>query len=244
MGSAWWWWQHAALTLAGACTDVVVRSGGVITGLRVTMVVSSLAVEEGGVIHSDGTSTATTGTASHSYIGASHGGQAALSDVLPYGSVANPTDVGSKPSVNTNYGGGAIHITAAGGATVDGRVSADAVFLNHHQGGGSGGSVLLSAGSVHGSGAIHARGNRGRMGATASGGSGGRVAVKASSLGSTFSGSIDAKGGGTDSSLPVRVVCCRGRGAQVMFTSWELCDVCMCRTGAWWYRLLGCSRLP
>lgn len=98
---------------------------------------------------------------------------------------------GSGNSIAT--GGGVIHITAQqmlhdGQITVNGK---DAL-TNSDYGGGSGGSVLIEAGSFDGSGVIQANGGAGG-GTDGGGGSGGRIAIHFNST--FFSGIISAYGG-------------------------------------------------
>ena len=66
----------------------VVTVRGVITGVRVQVSAHRVFIEDGGRIHSDGTSTAATGRGQADDIGASHGGVAQQSTASAYGSLA------------------------------------------------------------------------------------------------------------------------------------------------------------
>ena len=66
----------------------VITVRGVITGVRVQVSAHRVFVEDGGRIHSDGTSTAATGRGQANDIGASHGGVAQQSTASAYGSLA------------------------------------------------------------------------------------------------------------------------------------------------------------
>lgn len=119
-----------------------------------------------------------------------------------YGSISLPMDLGSGGG-NTGgllggAGGGRLAITA-GTLQLDGRISADgrngAVWaLSMASGGGSGGTVVLSAANFHGTGNISAGGGSspppGRIGG---GGGGGRIVVAYGS--SDFTGPVKAQGG-------------------------------------------------
>jgi len=114
-----------------------------------------------------------------------------------YGSFAQPTDLGS--GGGTSYvgiggaGGGAIQITAGGTFIINGTISADgANGTNSRSGGGSGGSIWITAQLVSGSGAISAQGGAGEP-THGGGGGGGRIAIQCDV--NTFAGSLAAYGG-------------------------------------------------
>lgn len=120
---------------------------------------------------------------------------------LTYGSVVNPVDFGSGSS-STGAGppgvpgGGAIRLTIGGTLRVDGSVSAAGAndAGNYGCGGGSGGSIYISASAVASSGSISANGGNAYPQADlGGGGGGGRVAVYYNA--NTYSGSISAFGG-------------------------------------------------
>lgn len=119
-------------------------------------------------------------------ISGSHGGwrNGAADDSLkgncaPYGNPKEPVDIGSCTCVGTDSagkaapGGGAVYVTVGGTATVNGSMTADG--NGNSSGGSSAGSVYLRAGTVAGSGSIHANGVKPTSDKEA--GAGGRVAV-------------------------------------------------------------------
>lgn len=128
--------------------------------------------------------------------GGSYGGWGGVSNAMtatlgvarpPYGSAVMPLEPGSPGSWRTygNYtatgkGGGAIQILCGGVLTADGLLTADGGTGGYYSGsGGSGGSILLSALSLKGSGTLRARGgllSRG-TGSPGNPGGGGRIAV-------------------------------------------------------------------
>lgn len=90
-------------------------------------------------------------------------------------------------------GGGVIHVSVGGTLAIDGAIAAkggDA--MNERSGGGSGGSVWLSAGAVTGGGAITANGGAGEP-VHGGGGGGGRIALSCGT--NNFAGTITAYGG-------------------------------------------------
>ena len=119
-----------------------------------------------------------------------------------YGSVTAPAELGSggggdestsgSPAVG-GAGGGAIRLTVTGLLQVDGRVSACGLAgTGLSAGGGSGGSIYLTVGTLAGSGLISANGGAGN--AYGGGGGGGRIAVFYAA--NTFAGLVSAYGGG------------------------------------------------
>lgn len=138
--------------------DIIVRRNGKITHANNNSKLylsagRDIFVAAGGMICADGVSTATTGLRGDawahaaSYGGIGHGGYA---DTC-YGSIFEPFDNGSK---GQNYsGGGAVRLVAGRRLHIDGRVTA---YGNTEAsgGGGSGGSVWLTAGVISGKGVI------------------------------------------------------------------------------------------
>jgi hypothetical protein len=116
---------------------------------------------------------------------------------LPYGSIENPTDAGSRGGYYYSYaaggaGGGAIRLTVTDLLNVEGRISANGVSgTNSGAGGGSGGSILLNGGTLAGSGIISANGGPGI--GLGGGGGGGRISIQYSV--NAFNGVISAYGG-------------------------------------------------
>ena len=148
------------------------------------------------------------------YNGGSYGGAGSFAGggvtaIPTYGDPHNPDNLGtgSGPFVNGGAGGGLVRITA-GSAEIDG-----AIFANGQAGidSGSGGGILLNAGTVSGKGYITANGGpatgNGNNGIGANGGGGGRIAIytwQAMSLPAT---NVSASGGtGTNSGQAGTVV--------------------------------------
>jgi hypothetical protein len=114
-------------------------------------------------------------------------------------------------------GGGAVRVTVAGTATIDGRLAADgapgAPFIDSYDdfggtGGGAGGSVWLTTGALAGKGTISAAGGNGtaspKSGAYGGGGGGGRVRVDVANE-RAWRGRVHAYGGAggkTDAKTP------------------------------------------
>lgn len=119
-----------------------------------------------------------------------------------YGSVTQPTDMGSGGQSYYNdtsggKGGGGIKLTVSGTATISGIVRANGGQGGNATGGGSGGSIWISANILSGSGTIAANGGQGNN--SSGGGGGGRIAVYYSTDSSTLiSGNKITAYGGTD----------------------------------------------
>ncbi len=116
-----------------------------------------------------------------------------------YGSVTNPTDLGSGGGRDTNNaadggrGGGRIRLSIGDTLTVDGAIEADGGSgTGADAGGGSGGSIVIDAGEIAGSGRVTADGGAGT--GSGAGGSGGRIALTRST--NSFAGLVSAVGGG------------------------------------------------
>ena len=117
--------------------------------------------------------------------GAGHG--------LTYGSMTAPVVLGSGGNYHSGAGGGIIRLAVGGTLTVAGVVSANGNNAFWQDGGGgSGGSVFLSAATLTGAGAIRADGGS-SLETSSGGGGGGRVALLAETL--SFTGSLSAIGG-------------------------------------------------
>ena len=116
-----------------------------------------------------------------------------------YGSLTQPTDLGSGGGGLTNRagsGGGSIRLAVGGLLQVDGQLRADggAVSLvNGDGGGGAGGSIYVTVGELRGAGTISAGGGAGSSQYDGGGGGGGRIAVYYGSSG--FAGTLSAHGG-------------------------------------------------
>ncbi len=117
------------------------------------------------------------------------GGTADAGGGAAYGSLAQPTELGSGGSDPGNPGGGAIGLSVAGTLQVDGTISANGGHYANH-GGGAGGSIWIQAGIITGSGTIQANG---AQGGNDNGGGGGRIAIYYQA--NTFAGTVTAWGG-------------------------------------------------
>lgn len=115
-----------------------------------------------------------------------------------YGSVTEPADPGSGGGFYSNplmggAGGGAIRLHVTGVLQLDGRISAAGnPGTAPNAGGGSGGTVALTVGTLTGSGVISANGGTGNS--LGGGGGGGRIALVCGAY--DFSGGVSAYGGG------------------------------------------------
>lgn len=122
-----------------------------------------------------------------------HGGQGGKGGVAYggcYGSVTSPTNLGSGGSIALNYGGGAVRLVVTGPLTNNGTIRADGANDTYYT--GSGGSIWITAPSLHGAGVITA--NAGDVSNDHAGG-GGRIAIVLTN-GNSFAGqSILARGG-------------------------------------------------
>ncbi|MDD3647484.1 MAG: hypothetical protein PHS44_03220 [Candidatus Dojkabacteria bacterium] len=117
----------------------------------------------------------------------------------PYGSIADPTDLGSGGGRNLECtlggdGGGAIVISTLGDLVVEGTISANGESVSNIKcAGGSGGTVNITiGGSLSGNGTIIARGGNG---AGTYGGTGGGGRVKISYSSNSFTGSYSSPAG-------------------------------------------------
>jgi hypothetical protein len=137
------------------------------------------------------------------YSGAGYGGSGGASSLSPgggtYGSAEQPVDRGSGGGRGSGVyaggseGGGAIRLTVGGALTVNGRLSAEGdAALQDDGGGGSGGSIWLTAGALAGDGVIAADGGAGEL-YGGGGGGGGRIAIYTPI--NAFDGLVSAVGG-------------------------------------------------
>jgi hypothetical protein len=94
---------------------------------------------------------------------------------LDFGS-AGSTGVGAGPNSAAGAGGGVVRLIVEGLLQVDGSIVSDGTRgVGQYSGGGSGGSVYLTAGRIAGTGALSARG--GNAANLAAGGGGGRIRI-------------------------------------------------------------------
>lgn len=184
--------------------------GGTITaGLNLT-VTGNVEVAPGGFINANGrgfggnTGTGNGGEAGspQSGAGAGHGGYGGLSSSNApggntYGAFNQPATLGSVGGQGVGgaggAGGGNIKLTVSGTAQIDGGISANALnATNSRSGGGSGGSIWITAQTLGGAGAITAHGGNGEP-IHGGGGGGGRIAIYSDT--NDFTGAIAAYGG-------------------------------------------------
>ena len=132
------------------------------------------------------------------YGGAGGAGISGIPGGSTYGSAQQPTDTGSRGGVfpiiqNFCQGGGAIRLRVGGALSVNGSISANGnAALIEGGGGGSGGSVWLTARAINGTGLILANGGAGEAG-QGGGGGGGRIAINSRT--NNFTGLVTAFGG-------------------------------------------------
>lgn len=194
-GQTWWHNQNVPYELG----DVIVKSNGTMTmnphdngdtdwnndyGPKVQF--TNLEVESGGLITATGFGYQVGQGAgfSFNYNGGSYGGYGADAfgegkAALPYGSVYEPTHLGSSGS---NRGGGALSLFVSGTFTHNGKIEANGLVggqinLTQQGGGGAGGSIYVRAGTLNGTGVMEANGGNGAGINQGGGGSGGRIAV-------------------------------------------------------------------
>jgi hypothetical protein len=138
--------------------------------------------------------------------GAGYGGAGGASATAPggasYGSSNQPVDFGSGGGLGGagpaggSAGGGALRLSVGGILTVDGQISADGEpGLQDNSGGGSGGSLWVTAGTLAGSGLFTADGGAGDL-YGGGGGAGGRIALYSKQ--DIYLGQATASGAGGD----------------------------------------------
>ncbi|MGE4182686.1 MAG: hypothetical protein AB7J34_22910, partial [Limisphaerales bacterium] len=141
---------------------------------------------------------------SHS-AGGSHGGKGGTGlahvAVTTHGDPFQPVIPGSGAGNTTGYGdggrgGGAIRLTVDGELRVDGRLEADGGVGGDYAGGGSGGSLFVTATLLSGSGRISATGGDASVDATGGGGGGGgRIALYIDAMDDALRDQLTAGGG-------------------------------------------------
>jgi hypothetical protein len=121
--------------------------------------------------------------------GGSHGGRGGTSVIAPYGSYYSPNSSGSSGITYSGgnlptAGGGIVRISLNNGnADISGSIDVSSSTASNNAGGGAGGSIYISAGTISGSGTLKANGGASAQG----GGSGGRIAVHYTSATGGFS---------------------------------------------------------
>ena len=187
-------------------TVVVRRSSTAGNGAGQSISAATMRVD--GTLHANGQGFAGKqgpGGAANDATGGTHGGVGGDNTKATYGSVANPTSLGSGGGGSVS-GGGAIAVSVSGKLTVEGTISANGASAAIY-GAGAGGSLSISAGELAGRGAIRVNG----AAADRAGGGGGRVSL--ANVGTfSFSGAIEANGG-----TGVGTTYARGHAGTIVF---------------------------
>jgi hypothetical protein len=195
---------------------LIASNGWLSVSTQILTVASNATIRAGGGIIADSTGNpAGMGPGAGKYVssssgyigsGGGYGGYGAASSALPeppayggntYGSVTSPVDLGSGGGTYSTYaiggaGGGAVRLFVTGALQVDGLISAaGGPGITPSAGGGSGGTISLTAGTFAGSGRIAANGGAGNS--LGGGGGGGRVALVYGV--NNFAGLVSAYGG-------------------------------------------------
>ena len=163
-----------------SATNLTVDTGGKIDASNVgyTGGVNSSGNGPGGGQFQNGSSNGGAGYGGRGGSGSTFGG-------ISYGSITQPTDLGSGGADTSNWGarggngGGAIKLSVSGTTTVNGSILANGETISDtYVGGGSGGSIWIDTNTLTGSGTIAANGgNSPGAGNPAGGGGGGRIAI-------------------------------------------------------------------
>jgi hypothetical protein len=194
-------------------TSVTVYSGGTLThgdnsttkAYELNLSGTTIDIQSGAAVDADGLGfhyNSGAGKGDEYYNGGGYGGRGGIRYQLnggpTYGSVTQPTDLGSPSGKSTNCpGGGAVKLVATGTMTVNGDISADGAPIAEC--GGSGGSIWLDAATLAGAGSVAANGASNTY--IYGGGGGGRVAIYYNSDGSSLlsGGKVSAFGGTSNS---------------------------------------------
>ncbi|HEX4351148.1 MAG TPA: carboxypeptidase-like regulatory domain-containing protein, partial [Verrucomicrobiae bacterium] len=169
---------------------------------------AQITADGGGFYTVAGLGTGSSGTSAQGYLmgtGGSYGGYGGASALsgapgVSYGSITHPINPGSGGGVpNSNLatpqtaGGGTVQMTVSGTLDLEGSISANGMSPTAEgSGGGSGGSIQLTALTLTGAGTISANGGGGVL-PYSGGGGGGRIAVYYTT--NKFTGKMFARGG-------------------------------------------------
>jgi hypothetical protein len=175
-------------------------------------VLSNLTIQPGGIIALDGQGYGANNGSGHGTAatnspgaggGAGHGGYGSLGNQITafgggsYDAITEPELPGSgggSTGATGSAGGGALHLTVDGTLADDGTISANGKpGIVSGAGGGSGGSLWLSVGTLSGAGIISVDGGSGEYFGGGGGGAGGRIATYFNT--NKFTGTISASGG-------------------------------------------------
>jgi hypothetical protein len=199
--------------------DVTIESGGTITGNLSTLISANLDIQTGGSINVNGRGYAAQSgpgagvTYSTVGTGGGYGGDGGNYNSntvagVTYGSVTDPTDLGSGGGrTSGGAGGGAVKLDVSGTLTLNGVITANGNngtgSYSNYSGGGSGGGIWINAGTLAGAGSLTANGGAGGVYSSSFGGSGGggRISINYTTDSSTItsfahSGSVNGRYGG------------------------------------------------
>ncbi len=188
--------SSAVVTCLGDTTAINAASGGTALkphGIGVTILCASATVA--GTLTADGKgfidSNVYRGPSGAWDYSAAHGGKPlTVAAGNAYGSVSQPTALGSAGGVNGYHGGGAIKLDATGTITLNGTITANGMGGVRRT--AAGGSIWLVCDTFVGNGSIRAQGGDASFTGNNAGG-GGRVAIARTT--STFTGVISLRGG-------------------------------------------------
>ena len=200
---------HSFQSLTVESNGIVTHAQGLVGGMNLT-IAGNVTVDNGSGINVNSRGYGSEQGPGHGFSdytgsygggGASYGGEGRGSSSAnagaAYGSILNPTDLGS--GGGTGYtgqyggqpGGGAVILKAGGTLLVNGYISSSGSGPNNG-GGGSGGSINLTVGTLAGAGSITAYGGSNSNSSSSSGG-GGRIAIAYTA--NTYTGGLSAAGG-------------------------------------------------
>ena len=203
-------------TLLSGLSSLQISSNSMViysNGTRSVTTASNMTIQAGGAFILDGmgygpgagpgaghsffSSSGNTFSSGGGYGGFGGNGAAGPAGGNAYGSLSEPLDFGSGGGVTENArggsGGGVLHLSVPGTLLVDGCLTANGLSATGLAGGGAGGSLWLTVGTLSGRGAIAANGGAGAL-STSGGGGGGRIAIYYA-ITNLFKGSLTAQGG-------------------------------------------------